>query len=269
MRITSDPRLIHSFLSTTPSSESFCVSIPDCRSFSSYFFPHYYCPSLRYASAGPRRWRLWWPLSVTALEKGEGSVKAEAVMRQSHGDAVYKFMSLSSHCFSPGHFDDDTHKHKLTHTLSLFLSGHVGTASQKTGHPVPHALTLLSNLTEYFSVFVSVNVCVHKCLFLSVCMWVCVRVCVCVSVCATLTLCYTRGTPAPLQPPFISSPLLNNLTPCRHYRDDRGRMFAPRDAMEKASRPHLTDGAKRAHTRSRTQRMIHRKANLYVGGRDI
>lgn len=187
---------------------------------------------------------MWWPLSATALEKGEGSVKAEAVMRQSHGDAVYKFMSLSSHCFSLGHFDDDTHKHKLTHTLSLLLSGHVGTASQKTGHPVPHALTPLSNLTEYFSVFVSVNVCAHKCLFLTVC--------VCVSVCATLTLSYTRGTPAPLQPPSISSPLLNNLTPCRHYGDDRGRMFAPRDAMEKASRPHLTDGAKRAHTHTRT-----------------
>lgn len=138
MRITSDPRLIHSFLSTTPSSESFCVSIPDCRSFSSYFFPHYYCPSLRYTSAGPQRWRLWWPLSVTALEKGEGSVKAEAVMRQSHGDAVYKFMSLSSHCFSLGHFDDDTHKHKLTHTHTQSVSQWTCRNSKsKDGSPCP------------------------------------------------------------------------------------------------------------------------------------
>lgn len=151
MRITSDPRLIHSFLSTTPSSESFCVSIPDCRSFSSPCPPPHDCPSLCDTRAGPQRWRLRWPLSVTALEKWEGSVKAEAAMRQSHSDAVYKFMSLSSHCFSLGHFDDDTHTNSYTHTLSLFLSGHVGTASQKMGHPVPRALSLLSNLTENFS----------------------------------------------------------------------------------------------------------------------
>lgn len=107
----------------------------------------------------------------------------------------------------------------------------------------PCALTLLANLTEYFSVFVSVNVCVPNCLFLTVCVCVCVR--------DLDTELHKRD---PCAPP---DPLLNNLTPCRHYGDDRGKMFAPGDAMEKASRPHLTDGAKCAHADKRAHVHAH------------
>lgn len=51
---------------------------------------------------------------------------------------------------------------------------------------------------------------------------VCVYVCLCVR--ATLTLSYTRETPEPSFPSSLPSAprLLNNLTHCRHYGDDKG-----------------------------------------------
>lgn len=144
---------------------------------------------------------------------------------------------------------------QLYNTLSpsRCLSGHVRTAHLKMGNPVPlHSALLSSNLTAYMCMHVCLLVygCVHTliCVFWIVCMF-------CACVCAALTLNCTTGTPEPFPPP--SPHLLNNLTPCRHYSDDKGRMFAPRDAMETASRPHLTEAAEHAHTKGEEENFRH------------
>lgn len=137
---------------------------------------------------------------------------------------------------------------QLYNTLSpsRCLSGHVRTAHLKMGNPVPLCSALMSsNLTAYVCVYVCVC---WLCAYIDLCILECVYVlCMYVCVCAALTLNCTTGTPEPFPPP--SPHLLNNLTPCRHYSDDKGRMFAPRDAMETASRPHLTEAAEHAHTK--------------------
>lgn len=147
---------------------------------------------------------------------------------------------------------------RLYNTLSpsRCLSVHVRTAHLKMGNPVPLRSALLSsNLTAYMCV------CMRVCFvglrlfaYIDLCILDCVYV-LCMCVCAALTLNCTTGTPEPFSPP--SPHLLNNLTPCRHYSDDKGRMFAPRDAMETASRPHLTEAAEHAHTKGEEENFRH------------
>lgn len=137
MRITSDPRLIHSFLSTMPSSESFCVSIPDCRSFSSHFFS----PLLLSISALHKRWTPAVAI-VVATEcncTGEGGRQCEGrsgdetkSRRRCLQVYVTELLLLQSGTFRWWHTQTQTHTH--TQSVSQWTCRN---SKSKDGSPCP------------------------------------------------------------------------------------------------------------------------------------
>lgn len=144
-----------------------------------------------------------------------------------------------------------TNTHTYTETNTQTLGGHVGTARLKMGNPVALSPCVYPIPSSGLTAYLCVCACVGMLLFACLCVFVFDSVCV-----RDLDTEPHKGDPCALPPPR----LLNNLTRCRHRSDDKGRMFAPRDAMETASRPHLTDADK--HTRAHS--CTGRKLGLYI-----
>lgn len=140
MRITSDPRLIHSFPSTLPSMLLLCFNP------GSPFLFSILSLSRSLTLSDLQRWSV---RSVVQRNKVRNT-RATTAAKQSQNNVVYKFLSLRI----PNHSVCDTHTQ--THTLN----GHVGTARLKMGNPValsPSAHPVLSSgLTAYLCVCVRV-----------------------------------------------------------------------------------------------------------------